>query len=76
MNTDHLVKMVNEIAAFFAGEAGPQEAPKEVASHMKKFWERRMRLEIVAQYEKGAAGLSEVARAAVALTAQDLKSLP
>ena len=64
MNTDLLIKMVNEIAAFFAGESGPQQAPQEVATHLKKFWEVRMRREIVAHYHKGSAGLSEVAREA------------
>lgn len=71
MNTDLLIKMVNEIAAFFAGESGPQQAPQEVAAHLKKFWEVRMRREIVAHYHKGAAGLSEVARGAVALLAAE-----
>ena len=67
MNTDHLIKMANEIAAFFAGESGPEKAPQEVATHLKKFWEVRMRREIVAHVQKGGAGMSEVAREAVAL---------
>lgn len=67
MNTDYLIKMVNEIAAFFSGESGPEQAPKDVAAHLKRFWEPRMRREIVAHYRKGAAGLDDVARAAVAL---------
>lgn len=71
MNTDLLIKMVNEIAAFFAGESGPQQAPQEVATHLKKFWEVRMRREIVAHYHQGSAGLSEVARGGVALLARE-----
>lgn len=69
MNTDHLIKMANEISAFFAGESGPAEAPKDVATHMRKFWEKRMREQIVAHYQKGGPGLSDVARGAVKLLA-------
>jgi formate dehydrogenase subunit delta len=71
MNTDLLIKMANEISAFFTGELGAEGAPRDVASHMKRFWEPRMRREIVAHYEKGAAGLSDVARNAVALLAAE-----
>jgi formate dehydrogenase subunit delta len=75
MNTDYLIKMINEIAAFFAGDAGPEQAPQEVATHLKKFWEARMRSAIVAHYKSGAAGLSDVARGAVALlAAEELQS--
>lgn len=69
MNTDHLIKMANEIAAFFAGESGAQQAPQDVATHFKKFWDPRMRREIVAHYHQGAAGLSDVAREGVRLLA-------
>lgn len=65
MNTDHLIKMANEIAAFFAGESGPDQAPQDIATHLKKFWEVRMRREIVAHVQKGGAGLSDVALKAV-----------
>ena len=70
MNIDHLVKMANEISAFWEGEAGPK-APAEVASHLKRFWEPRMRAEIIAHYRRGAAGLEDVAREAVGLLAAD-----
>lgn len=71
MNTDHLIKMANEISAFFNGESGADGAPKDVAAHMKKFWEPRMRREIVSHYEKGAAGLNDIARKAVGLLAAE-----
>jgi formate dehydrogenase subunit delta len=69
MNTDLLIKMVNEIAAFFAGESGAEQAAQEVATHLKKYWEPRMRAQIVAHLEKGGAGLSDTARGAVSLLA-------
>jgi formate dehydrogenase subunit delta len=68
MNVDRLVAMINDIAAFFSAEAGA-EAPAAVANHLRRFWEPRMRREIVAAYRSEASSLrnlSETGRAAVA----------
>jgi formate dehydrogenase subunit delta len=70
MDLHRLVNMANEIAAFFAAEPDTAEAARLTASHITRFWERRMRREIVAHLLAGGAGLSDVARAAVALIAQ------
>jgi formate dehydrogenase subunit delta len=70
MNAHHLVKMVNEISAFWDGEAGVANAPKSVATHLQRYWDPRMRREIVAYYRAGAGGLCDTARAAVALLAE------
>ncbi|HTY48761.1 MAG TPA: formate dehydrogenase subunit delta [Steroidobacteraceae bacterium] len=75
MNIDHLVKMANEIGAFWEGEAGPK-APAEVASHLKRFWEPRMRQAIIAHYRRGGAGLDDVAREAVGLLVADAAAAP
>jgi formate dehydrogenase subunit delta len=71
VNTEHLVKMMNEIAAFFATESGPELAPLDIATHLKKFWEPRMRAQIVAHQAQGGAGLSPLARAAVETLSQE-----
>ncbi len=65
MNPAQLTKMVNDIASFFEGESGPEKAVAEVASHMRRFWDPRMRREIVAHYAKGGDGLSEISLKAV-----------
>jgi formate dehydrogenase subunit delta len=70
MNAHHLVKMVNEISAFWEGEAGPENAAKAVATHLSRYWDPRMRREIVAHYHAGAGGLCDTARNAVALLAE------
>jgi formate dehydrogenase subunit delta len=70
MNIEQLTKMVNEISAFFESESGREKAIEDVAGHMKRFWDPRMRREIVAHFAKGGDGLSEVSRAAVAKLAQ------
>ena len=71
MNTDHLIKMANEIAAFFATESGPGLASQDVAAHLKKFWEVRMRREIMEHYRQGGAGMSDIARGAVELLGKE-----
>lgn len=70
MNIDLLIKMTNEIGDFFAGTAEPQEAARAVANHLKRFWDPRMRAQMIAYYEqRHGAGLSDLARNAVALLA-------
>jgi formate dehydrogenase subunit delta len=65
MNTDQLVAMANDIAAFFAGDPDSAAAAAAVANHLTRFWEPRMRREIVAYQRAGGTGLSAVARAGV-----------
>ena len=67
MNAEHLVTMANDIGAFFISEAGEQDAPKEIASHITRFWDPRMRTELIAYGQAGGAQLSPSARAAVQL---------
>jgi formate dehydrogenase subunit delta len=66
MDPHHLVAMVNEIAAFFAGE-DPDKAADNVANHLRRYWDPRMRKQIVAHASNGGAGLSQVAKAGVEL---------
>jgi len=71
MNIDHMVKMANEISAFYEAESSKEQAPRDVASHLKRFWEPRMRREMIAHYQRGAGGLTDLARAAVGLLAAE-----
>ncbi|HUN26657.1 MAG TPA: formate dehydrogenase subunit delta [Steroidobacteraceae bacterium] len=74
MNVEHLVKMVNEIGEFFASESAPGQAPRDVATHLRRFWDPRMRREIIAHLRRGGAGLDELARSAVAILAAEAES--
>ena len=66
MNIERMVEMVNDIANFFASEPDHGVAVAGVANHLKRYWEPRMRKQIVAHVrEHGAQGLSELANAAV-----------
>lgn len=72
MNIELLVKMVNEISMFFASESPPQQAANDVATHLRRFWEPRMRHQIVSHYEeRRGEGLNDLARQAVALLAAE-----
>lgn len=69
MDPQHLVDMVNEIGAFFVGE-DPGKAAQNVANHLRRYWDPRMRRQIVEHAGKGGEGLSEVAKAGVELIAR------
>ncbi|HYK25382.1 MAG TPA: formate dehydrogenase subunit delta [Steroidobacteraceae bacterium] len=71
MNVDHLVKMANEIGSFFAGASPSEQAPRDVATHLRRYWEPRMRKAMLAHFAKGGAGLSDVARRAVTILAAE-----
>jgi formate dehydrogenase subunit delta len=77
MNIDLLIKMANEIGDFFSGTGDQAEAVQAVSNHLKRYWEPRMRAQIVRYYEERAgAGLSDVARSAVAMLHEAGKSAP
>ncbi|MDF2233671.1 formate dehydrogenase subunit delta [Albimonas sp. CAU 1670] len=61
MKTDELVRMANQIAAFF--QAYPEEeAVDGVAEHIRQFWDPRMRAGLRAHLDAGGAGLDPLAR--------------
>ena len=65
MNIEHLVRMANDIGNFFKAEPDHAAAVNGVTTHLKRFWEPRMRKEIVAYVESGGAGLMDLVREAV-----------
>ena len=67
MNAHHLVKMANEISAFWEGEAGRKHAAASVATHLRRYWDPRMRRQILEHYHAGAGGLCDIAREAVGM---------
>jgi formate dehydrogenase subunit delta len=70
MNIDLLIKMANEIGFFWEGEVGADQAANDVATHIKRYWEPRMRAQMITYFEqRQGAGLSDVAKGAVALLA-------
>jgi formate dehydrogenase subunit delta len=56
-NTDNLIRMANQIGDFFAAYPADEAVP-QIATHIKKFWDPRMRKGILAHLaEKNGAGL-------------------
>jgi formate dehydrogenase subunit delta len=60
-----LVYMANQIGKFFASQ-GAAEAVTGTASHIRQFWDPRMRAEIFAYLDAGGAGLDPPVREAIA----------
>ena len=65
LNVEKLVRMANDIGNFFKAEPDHQVAVDGVATHLKRFWDPRMRKEIIAHVQSGGAGLIDIAREAV-----------
>lgn len=68
MNTAKLVAMANQIGDFFAAQPDPRQATEGIASHLRRYWEPRMRAELLAHAAAGGEKeLSPLVRAAVEL---------
>jgi formate dehydrogenase subunit delta len=61
---DKLIYMANQIARFFESQ-GQEKAVAGTADHLKKFWDPRMRSQIVAHVKAEGSGLDPVAREAI-----------
>jgi formate dehydrogenase subunit delta len=71
MPIENLVKMTNQISAFYDSESPEEQAAAEnVASHIGRFWEQPMRKEIIAHWKAGGEGLRDSAKEAVAILAK------
>ena len=47
MEIDHLVKMANQIGAFFESMPDRQQALADAAAHLRKSWDPRMRRQLL-----------------------------
>jgi formate dehydrogenase subunit delta len=75
MNIDLLIKMANQITSFWEGELGEEAAAKEVATHLRRYWEPRMRAQMLTYYaERQGSGLNEVAKSAVEILAAEAQA--
>jgi len=66
MDLDNLIVMANKIGQFFEAQPDRDEALAGIAEHIKKFWEPRMRTQMLAALGTDqAASLSEIVTAAL-----------
>ena len=47
MHIDQLIRMANQIGSFFEAMPDRAQAVEDTAQHIKKFWEPRMRRELL-----------------------------
>ncbi|MCR9245732.1 MAG: formate dehydrogenase subunit delta [bacterium] len=72
MDANKLVNMANQIAAFFSAEPDRKDAVAGVAGHLRKFWDPRMRREILAHFDAGGDGMESLVRDALEHYRDDL----
>jgi formate dehydrogenase subunit delta len=71
MKIERLVAMANDVGAFFDADPDKAEAAKNIANHLTRFWDPRMRRQLLAHYREGGAGLKPVVRSAIGLLANN-----
>lgn len=64
MSHERLIYMANQIGKFFASQ-GEKNAVHEIADHLKKFWDPRMRDDILTHLDAGGSGLDPLVLKAV-----------
>ena len=67
MNTQHLIEMANQIGDFFASMPDREQALADIADHIRRFWEPRMRRAILASLDDSVASetMSPIVRQAL-----------
>ncbi|MDT4332647.1 formate dehydrogenase subunit delta [Methylomonas sp. MED-D] len=65
MDNSNLVKMANNIGAFFQSEPEHDVAVSGVETHIRNFWEPRMRKQIVEYLQHGGNELLDIVAEAV-----------
>lgn len=77
MHVDQLIKMANQIGDFFESMPDPAEARDGIATHLRKFWDPRMRRELIAHIDAtGGTGLHPAVLQAVAQQRAALAGAP
>lgn len=71
MRTERLVTMANDIGNFFGADPDTAAAAANIAGHLRRFWDPRMRRQIIEHWQQGGTGLSPIVKAAVALLAAE-----
>ena len=65
MDSDKMVRQANQIAQYFS--VYPQARAEEgVRGHIRKFWEPRMRAQLIEHYDNGGDGFHPLVSTAVA----------
>ena len=67
MHIDQLIRMANQIGSFFEAMPDRAQAVEDTAQHIKKFWEPRMRRELLVHVDSaGNTALNDMVAQALA----------
>ena len=64
-SSENLIRMANRIGEFFEAMPDREEALEGIATHIRKFWEPRMRRDFLAALDAGGAGAHEIVLRAI-----------
>ena len=66
MDMQNLIHMANRIGDFFAAMPEPDEAQQGIAAHLKRFWDPRMRSQLLAYVDaENGKGLTPIVLSAI-----------
>ena len=72
MHIDYLIRMANDIGAFFAADPDKSAAAENIYMHIKRSWDPRMKSQIIAHYnETRGIGMEGPVLAAIQLLAAE-----
>jgi formate dehydrogenase subunit delta len=72
VDIEHLVEMANQIGNFHEAFPDRNEGLSGAAGHIRKFWDPRMRRQLLEHVDRGAAGLEPFILEAIRLKRADL----
>jgi formate dehydrogenase subunit delta len=73
MDIHHLIKLANNVGSFFEAEPDKKKGAQGVATHLKNFWEPRMRRQILGYLDdQNGEGLSELVLSALRTHREEL----
>ena len=73
MDVNNLIEMANQIGTFFESMPDRQQAVADIAGHIRRFWEPRMRRALLESLEQnGTEELSDIVREALSTHRQTL----
>jgi formate dehydrogenase subunit delta len=65
MNIEQLITMANQIGTFFKSSPDQEQAKKDIATHLKRFWALSMRLQLIEHAQQEGKGLEPIVKEAI-----------
>jgi formate dehydrogenase subunit delta len=65
LKTEHLITMANQIGSFFNSYPDTEQAKKDIAKHIKRFWAPTMCKQIIEHVSQQGSGLEPMVESAI-----------